>query len=64
MPYLVGERGPELFVPGASGQIIPNGAAGSTINVTVTSADPNEVVRALQRYVRQSGPVPINTRTM
>jgi hypothetical protein len=23
-PYVVGERGPELFVPGASGQIIPN----------------------------------------
>lgn len=24
-PYLVGEQGPELFVPGASGSIIPNG---------------------------------------
>lgn len=24
-PYLVGERGPELFVPGRSGSIIPNG---------------------------------------
>lgn len=67
MPYLVGERGPELFVPGSSGSIVPNsriGAAGSTINVTVTSADPNEVVRALQTYVRQSGPVPVNTRAM
>ncbi|WP_405284348.1 phage tail tape measure C-terminal domain-containing protein [Gaopeijia maritima] len=29
-PYLVGERGPELFVPGASGAIVPNGAV--TIN--------------------------------
>jgi hypothetical protein len=37
---------------------------GGTINITVTSADPNEVVRALQTYVRQSGPVPVNTRTM
>jgi hypothetical protein len=27
-PYLVGERGPELFVPGASGQIVPNNAIG------------------------------------
>lgn len=26
--YLVGERGPELFKPGSSGNIIPNGAAG------------------------------------
>jgi len=25
-PYLVGERGPELFTPGASGQITPNNA--------------------------------------
>lgn len=25
LPYLVGEEGPELFTPGASGKIIPNG---------------------------------------
>ena len=62
--YLVGERGPELLTMGSSsGYITPNGAA-STINVTVTSADPNAVVRALQTYVRQSGPVPVNTRAM
>ena len=62
--YLVGERGPELLTMGASsGYITPNGA-GSTINVTVSSADPNEVVRALQTYVRQSGPVPVTTRAI
>ena len=33
-PYLVGERGPELFVPGAQGNIVPNSAMGSA-NVTV-----------------------------
>jgi hypothetical protein len=27
--YLVGEKGPELFTPGASGSITPNGASGS-----------------------------------
>lgn len=27
-PYVVGERGPELFVPGQSGSIVPNGAMG------------------------------------
>ena len=27
-PYLVGEQGPELFVPGASGTVLPNGAGG------------------------------------
>lgn len=64
--YLVGEQGPELFTPSSAGNITPNHAmgGGGTINITVTSADPNEVVRALQTYVRQSGPVPVNTRTM
>jgi hypothetical protein len=64
--YLVGEQGPELFTPSSAGNITPNHAlgGGGTINITVTSADPNEVVRALQNYVRQSGPVPVNTRTM
>jgi len=33
-PSIVGERGPELFVPGASGTIIPNEAMGGT-NVVV-----------------------------
>ena len=33
-PYMVGERGPELFVPGAQGNIVPNNAM-SSANVTV-----------------------------
>jgi len=63
--YLVGERGPELFTPGTSGNITPNGAmGGNTITVNVNGGDPNSIVRALQQYVRQSGPVPVNTRAM
>ena len=27
-PYIVGERGPELFIPGASGAVVPNDALG------------------------------------
>jgi len=34
-PYLVGERGPELFVPGAQGNIVPNNAMGGGASVTV-----------------------------
>lgn len=34
----------------------------TTINVTVTSADPQAVVRALQAYVRQNGSLPPNLR--
>jgi hypothetical protein len=32
--YVVGERGPELFVPGASGAIVPNGAMSGAAQVT------------------------------
>jgi len=35
MPYIVGERGPELFVPGASGTIIPNNQMGGGNKVEV-----------------------------
>jgi phage-related minor tail protein len=40
--YLVGERGPELFVPGASGGVVPNGRIGGgnvTVNVQTRDAD-------------------------
>lgn len=38
--YLVGERGPELFVPSGSGNIVPNSAmgGGTVINLTVNGA--------------------------
>jgi hypothetical protein len=64
--YIVGEKGPELFTPGASGMITPNHALGGGQNITVNvnGGDPNSIVRALQQYVRQSGPIPLNVRTM
>jgi hypothetical protein len=64
--YIVGERGPELFTPTSSGNITPNNALGgsTSITVNVNGGDPNSIVRALQQYVRQSGPVPLNTRAM
>ena len=40
-PYMVGERGPELFVPGASGNIVPNNAMGGNnivVNVDATGS--------------------------
>lgn len=40
-PYIVGERGPELFVPSSSGNIVPNnelgGGVNSVVNVTINS---------------------------
>ena len=59
---MIGERGPEAVIPlNRSGGM---GMGGNTINITVTSADPNAVVAALQRYVRMSGPVPVTTRPL
>lgn len=74
--YLVGERGPELFVPTASGAIIPTGSAGSAgagatnLNVTVnhtglgvdSPALQRDLVAALSRWVKRNGPVPGLTR--
>ncbi len=38
-PYIVGERGPELFVPRTAGTIVPNHAMGSaTVNVAVDAS--------------------------
>lgn len=56
---LIGEGGePEAVIPlskmGAMGM-----GGGTTINVTVTSADPNAVVDALRRYQRQNGALPV-----
>lgn len=57
-PYIVGERGPELFVPHGSGQIVPNHAMGNQpINVTVEfviDGDKlgSQTVRVLDRHAR------------
>lgn len=51
-PYMVGERGPELFVPSKGGTIVPNGAGGSrlTVNITVNGSvlgNKDEIARAV-----------------
>jgi DNA-directed RNA polymerase specialized sigma24 family protein len=38
-PYLVGEAGPEIFVPSGGGGILPNGAGGATIHNTFNLVD-------------------------
>ena len=42
-PYVVGERGPELFVPGSSGNIVPNNAMGGANIVVNVDASGSEV---------------------
>jgi len=65
--YLVGEMGPELFVPSSGGgTIIPNNqmGGGAKINITVNAgmgangaSIGQEIVSAIKRYERTSGPV-------
>lgn len=49
-PYIVGERGPELFVPNGSGKVVPNGEMGGgsvTVNQTIQiSTGVQQTVRA------------------
>jgi hypothetical protein len=62
---MIGEgREPEAVIPLSKLGSMGFGGGGNTFNVTVTSADPNAVVAALQRYVRMSGPVPVTTRPL
>jgi hypothetical protein len=70
-PYLVGERGPELFVPTGYGKIIDNMAtmsmlsggtlvAGGGVNVTINlppGVNGDDVVDAIRRYERRNGPI-------
>jgi len=58
--FLVGERGPELFVPRSAGNIVPNGAGGGIIlNATFNvsgSVSPEQFARdALQALKREVG---------
>ncbi|HEX2764106.1 MAG TPA: tail tape measure protein [Allosphingosinicella sp.] len=54
-PYRVGERGPELFVPTASGRIEPaRAAAARDVRMSITiNAPPEAAPRALARSSRQ-----------
>jgi hypothetical protein len=67
--YLVGERGPEVFMPSASGQIVPNvdlgtsvsrsgvmaGSNGSTYNISVNAGvgDPRAIGQQIVEYIKR-----------
>jgi len=68
-PYIVGENGPELFVPTGAGTIMNNNrlgmmGGGGDINVTVNmpaGSNGDDVVRALQDFQRRRGAIPVTT---
>jgi hypothetical protein len=61
MPYLVGEKGPEIVVPGRSGTVIPNNrlaVGGGGMNVTINmppGSNGQDVVAAIQQYEKRNG---------
>ena len=67
VPIIVGEKGPELFVPGSNGSIVPNGGGspvgGNTyqINVQAGVGDPRAIGQQIIEYVKKfeqaNGPV-------
>jgi hypothetical protein len=70
VPIIVGEEGPELFVPGSSGSIVPNGkgigsaaGGGMVVNLVVNAIDARgakeAVLGALKDIEREYGRVPI-----
>jgi phage-related minor tail protein len=63
-PYLIGEKGPELFVPGSKGNVVPNNAmGGNTYQITVQAGvgDPRAIGQQIVEYVKKfeqaNGPV-------
>jgi hypothetical protein len=68
-PYIVGERGPELFVPRGSGTIVPGSLMTAskpvTVNVTVAHSGlavdsprlQRDIVSAIRRYTAREGPL-------
>jgi hypothetical protein len=65
-PYIVGERGRELFVPTTTGNIVPNNQMGGgdvfNININSKIADdslPDLIVAELRKFNRRSGAINI-----
>ena len=56
-PYLVGERGPELFMPGRSGGIAPTGSFGGGVAVTVNVDASGSSVQGDDQRANQLGRV-------
>jgi phage-related minor tail protein len=66
-PYVVGEKGPELFVPSSHGNVVPNGSMpGGNVTMNISTPDANsfrkaqtqvmtEYQRGLSRAARRNG---------
>lgn len=63
-PYIVGERGPELFLPGRSGTIIPHEALGRSDSAAMIGRTAGAPVNIDSTFVRRGSVVaPVNATT-
>jgi hypothetical protein len=61
-PAMIGERGPELFVPHTSGRVVPNGSFGTSHNISIDargSSDPAATEAAVHRAMSQYLPAAV-----
>lgn len=50
-PYIVGERGPELFVPRTAGAVVPNHALGGSDKITVINQTTGRADRVVEQRI-------------
>ncbi len=69
-PYIVGEKGPELFVPSSNGTVIPNhaissrGSAGNVYQIDARGTDESVVQRLQQALFALAGPGVVERRAL
>lgn len=66
-PYMVGERGPELFVPSAGGSIVPNhalGGGGNVYQIDARGTDEGVVQRLQAALLALAGPGVVERRAL
>jgi hypothetical protein len=51
--YMVGERGPELFVPGRSGSVVANGRGGGVVVNVYGDVTGNEIIETVRREINR-----------
>ena len=68
-PYMVGERGPELFMPSRAGQIIPNselrggGGGGNVIHINARQSTPGTAAAAVNAALRMAPGAVVNAQS-
>lgn len=55
-PYVIGERGPEMFIPNASGVVVPNETVNNiTMNLNGTQSNPMAAIQLLTHQINLNG---------